>query len=145
MARVKSLNHIGIAVDSIESQRSYYEETLGAEFEGFEEVTSQHVRVGFFRVGDFRLELMEPTNSTGPIAKFLEQRGPGLHHIAYTVENLQDRIEELQQSGITMIDETPRPGSHHTQIAFLHPKSTYGVLTEFCEPLKERESQQGDS
>ncbi len=134
MHPVKALNHVGIAVRSIEEQRSFYEETLGAEFEGLEEVANQKVRVGFFKVNDVRLELLEPTDPTSPIAKFLEKRGEGLHHLAFTVESIQDRIAELQQSGLRMIDETPRAGAHHMQIAFLHPKSTAGVLTELCEP-----------
>ena len=141
MEPVKSLNHIGIAVESIESQRDYYEQVLGARFEGFEEIASQQLRVGFFRVGDIRVELMERLNSEGPIAKFLQQRGPGLHHVAYTVDDIQARIDELKASGITMIDETPRPGAHGTKIAFMHPKSTFGVLTEICEPQAANDNQ----
>lgn len=144
MKPVKSLNHIGIAVESIEAQRQYYEQTLGAVFEGFEEIASQQVRVGFFRVGDVRLELMEPTGTEGPITKFLQQRGPGLHHVAYTVDDIQSRIDELKESGITMIDETPRPGAHQAKIAFLHPKSTFGVLTELCQPHAPQEGQSND-
>ena len=136
MRPVRSLNHIGIAVRSLEDQRSFYEDALGAEFEGFEEVASQKVRVGFFRIGEVRLELLEPTDPTSPIAKFLEKRGEGLHHLAFTVENIQQRIAELQASGLKMIDETPRRGAHQMQIAFLHPKSTAGVLTELCEPVE---------
>ena len=134
MGTAKSLNHIGIAVRSIDAQRPFYEDALGAAFEGFEEVPSQKVRVAFFRVDNVRLELLEPTDPSGPIAKFLEKRGEGLHHLAFTVDNIQDRIDELKQSGMQMIDDEPRAGSHHMQIAFLHPKSTHGVLTELCEP-----------
>ena len=134
MHPVKALNHVGIAVRSIDDQRPFYEDTLGAEFEGLEEVANQKVRVGFFKVNDVRLELLEPTDPSSPIAKFLEKRGEGLHHLAFTVESIQDRINELQKSGLKMIDETPRSGAHHMQIAFLHPKSTSGVLTELCEP-----------
>lgn len=132
---VKGINHLGIAVHSIEDQRSYYVETLGATFEGTETVADQQVRVGFFRVGDVRLELLEPTHDSSPVAKFLEKRGEGLHHVAYTVADLQARIAELQAEGIRMIDTEPRPGAHHTRIAFAHPKSTHGVLTELTEPL----------
>lgn len=134
MSSVKSLNHIGIAVHSIDSQKALYEDALGMAFEGFEEVPSQKVRVGFFRVGDVRIELLEPTDESSPIAKFLGKRGEGLHHLAFTVEDLQSRIDELKESGFRMIDDTPRGGSHHMQIAFVHPKSTFGVLTELCEP-----------
>ena len=134
MKPVKALNHVGIAVRSLDEQRAYYEETLGAKFEGIEEVASQKVRVAFFRVHDVRLELLEPTDSASPIAKFLETRGEGLHHLAFTVESIQDRISELKSSGLRMIDETPRLGAHQMQIAFVHPKSTHGVLTELCQP-----------
>ncbi|MDC0935183.1 methylmalonyl-CoA epimerase [Pirellulales bacterium] len=134
MGVVKSLNHVGIAVHSIDAQRPFYEKSLGAEFECYEDVPSQKVRVGFFRVNDVRLELLEPTDPDGPIAKFLEKRGEGLHHLAFTVDDIQARINDLKQSGLRMIDDTPRDGAHHMQIAFLHPKSSHGVLTELCEP-----------
>ena len=134
METVKALNHVGIAVRSIDDQRPFYEESLGAEFECYEEVPSQKVRVGFFRVGDVRIELLEPTDPEGPIGKFLEKRGEGLHHLAFTVADIQTRINELKESGVRMIDETPRSGAHHMKIAFLHPKSSHGVLTELCEP-----------
>ena len=134
MSAVKALNHVGIAVHSIEAQRSFYEETLGAEFEGYEEVPRQQVRIGFFRVGDVRIELLEPTDPSSTVARFLEKRGEGLHHLAFTVEDIHARIAELKESGVRMIDETPRTGAHQMQIAFLHPGSTHGVLTELCEP-----------
>ena len=135
MEPVKAVNHVGIAVRSIDAQRPYYEGTLGAVFEGVEEVPDQKVRVGFFRIGDVRLELLEPTDPTSTIASFLDKRGEGLHHVAFTVAEIEARIQELKQSGLRMIDEAPRPGAHHTRIAFVHPKSTFGVLTELCEPV----------
>lgn len=134
MQAVRSLNHVGIAVKSIEEQRRFYEDALGATFEGYEDVPSQKVRVAFFRVNDVRLELLEPTDPDSSVAKFLERRGEGLHHLAFTVDDIQARIAELKASGLRMIDETPRPGAHHMQIAFLHPKSSFGVLTELCQP-----------
>ena len=134
MTLAKAVNHIGIAVRSIEAQRPFYEGALGAVFEGVEVVPDQKVRVGFFRVGDVRLELLEPTEPTSTVATFLEKRGEGLHHVALTVERIEDRIAELKQSGVRMIDDAPRPGAHHMRIAFLHPRSTFGVLTELCEP-----------
>jgi methylmalonyl-CoA/ethylmalonyl-CoA epimerase len=134
MTPVKAVNHIGIAVRSIDAHRPFYEGTLGAVFEGVEEVSDQKVRVGFFRVNDVRLELLEPTDPTSTVAAFLEKRGEGLHHLAFTVEDLEARIAELKQSGLRMIDDAPRPGAHHMRIAFLHPKSSSGVLTELCEP-----------
>jgi methylmalonyl-CoA/ethylmalonyl-CoA epimerase len=134
MTPVKSVNHIGIAVRSIAVHQAFYEGALGAVFEGIEEVADQKVRVGFFRVGDVRLELLEPTDPTSTVAAFLEKRGEGLHHVAYTVEGIESRIAELKQSGLRMIDDVPRPGADHTRIAFVHPKSSCGVLTELCEP-----------
>jgi methylmalonyl-CoA/ethylmalonyl-CoA epimerase len=134
MKPVKAVNHIGIAVRSIEAQRPFYEGALGAEFEGFEDVPSQKVRVGFFRIGDVRLELLEPTDPASTVAAFLEKRGEGLHHLAFTVAGIEERIAELKKEGLRMIDEVPRPGAHHMRIAFIHPKSSCGVLTELCEP-----------
>jgi methylmalonyl-CoA/ethylmalonyl-CoA epimerase len=139
MTPVKAINHIGIAVRSIDAQRPFYESVLGAVFEGVEDVPDQKVRVGFFRIGDIRLELLEPTDPAGTVAAFLDKRGEGLHHVALTVQGIEDRIAELKRSGVRMIDEVPRPGAHHMRIAFLHPKSTFGVLTELCEPAGARE------
>ena len=134
MTPAKAVNHIGIAVRSIDAQRVFYEGTLGAVFEGVETVADQKVRVGFFRIGDVRLELLEPTDPSSTVAAFLEKRGEGLHHVALTVAGLEERLAELKRDGVRLIDETPRPGAHHMRIAFLHPKSTFGVLTELCEP-----------
>ncbi|MEM9660332.1 MAG: methylmalonyl-CoA epimerase [Planctomycetota bacterium] len=134
MGSVKAINHIGIAVRSIDEERPFYEGSLGARFEGLEEVADQKVRVGFFRVGDVRLELLEPTDASSTVAAFIEKRGPGLHHVAYTVEDIETRMAELQASGVRMIDQSPRSGAHQTKIAFVHPKSSGGVLTELCEP-----------
>ncbi len=134
---VKSINHIGIAVNSIDEHKAFYKDILGATFEGIEEVPSQKVRVAFFAIGEpgheVRLELLEPTSSESSIAAFLEKRGEGLHHVAYTVADLPARLRELKDKGLRLIDETPRPGAHHTQIAFLHPKSSGKVLTELVE------------
>ncbi len=133
MIAAKAINHIGIAVHSIDSQRDFYENILGAEFETIEDVPSQKVRVGFFKVGDVRLELLEPTDPTSSVATFLEKRGEGLHHVAYTVDNIEQRLADLKVRLIRLIDEIPRPGAHNMQIAFLHPKSSGGVLTELCQ------------
>ena len=138
MIQAKSINHIGIAVKSIDAYRSFYENTLGARFESIETVADQKVKVGFFLVGEpgheVRLELLEATSPESPIAQFIEKRGEGLHHIAYTVDNIQQRLDALKAGGLRLIDEKPRPGAHHMQIAFLHPKSSCGVLTELCQP-----------
>lgn len=134
MAIAKAVNHIGIAVSSIAAHRDFYEKALGAEYLGEEIVADQKVKVGFFKVGEVKLELLEPTDPESTIAKFIEKKGEGLHHVAYTVDSIEARIAELKAGGIRMIDETPRNGAHHTRIAFLHPKSSAGILTELCEP-----------
>ena len=138
MIEAKAVNHIGIAVRSIAANREFYERTLGARFDGLEEVPSQKVRVAFFRVGPresgVRLELLEATSADSPIASFIEKRGEGLHHVAYTVEGIDTILESLKREGIRLIDEAARDGAHHQRMAFLHPKSSGGVLTELCEP-----------
>jgi methylmalonyl-CoA/ethylmalonyl-CoA epimerase len=139
MAPVKALNHIGIAVRSIDAQRAFYEGILGAEFEGIEVVPEQKVRVGFFRINDVRLELLEPTDPSSTVATFLDKWGERLHHLAFSVEKIEDRIEELKQAGVRMINDSPRPGAHHMKIAFIHPKCTGGILTELCEPAGDHE------
>ena len=135
MTGVKAINHIGIAVRSIDDQRSFYEGTLGAEFEGIEDVANQKVRVAFFQIGDVRLELLEPTDPTEPRGDVPgEARRRTAPRRLHRRAIFKDRIAELKESGLRMIDETPRIGAHHMQIAFVHPKSTFGVLTELCEP-----------
>jgi len=138
MIQAKTVHHLGIAVHSIAEQRAFYETVLGAQFEGIEEVAEQKVRVAFFRFGAIdggvRIELLEPTSADSPIARHLEKRGPGLHHVAYEVSDLKSRLEAIKRAGLRVIDENPRPGAHHMQIAFLHPHATQGVLTELCEP-----------
>jgi methylmalonyl-CoA/ethylmalonyl-CoA epimerase len=147
MIEPKGINHIGIAVRSIEEHLDFYERTLGAKFDGIEEVPSQHVRVAFFVVGppghEVRLELVEATTPEAGVAAFIEKHGEGLHHIAYNVDNLDDRLAVLKAEGVRLIDERSREGAHHARIAFVHPKSTRGILTELCEvpaDLKKRES-----
>ncbi|MBY0311237.1 MAG: methylmalonyl-CoA epimerase [Phycisphaerales bacterium] len=148
-ANIKAVNHIGIAVRSLDAQRSFYEGVLGARFEGVEEVADQHVRVAFYLIGPpesaIRLELLEPTSPESPIAAFIEKRGEGLHHVAYTVDNLQSRLDWLKSKGIRLIDERPRVGAHSTNIAFIHPKSSLGVLTELCEVTRSHHAHTGAS
>ncbi|HEB60466.1 MAG TPA: methylmalonyl-CoA epimerase [Phycisphaeraceae bacterium] len=138
MIGAEAINHIGIAVKSIKACRSFYEDVLGARYEGEETVTDQKVRVAFFLIGpgghEVRLELLEPTSEDSPIARHINKRGEGLHHIAYTVRDINKRLEELRKAGVQLIDDTPRPGAHHSLIAFLHPRSSAGVLTEICQP-----------
>lgn len=130
------INHIGIAVKNIETASTLYRDVLGMTFEGTEEVTEQKVRVAFFCIGDSRIELLEPTSPDSPVAKFIETKGEGIHHIAYQVADLDTALTDLKKGGVHLVDETPRCGAHKTRIAFLHPKATGGVLTELCEPAK---------
>ncbi len=131
---LNKISHIGIAVASIEETTPFYRDVLGMQFEGMEIVAEQKVKVAFFAVGESRIELLEPTGPDSPVAKFLEKNGPGVHHIAYQVDDLQQQLAELKASGVRLIDETPRTGAHNTRIAFMHPKASGGVLTELCEP-----------
>lgn len=137
MLGAPSINHLGIAVRSLEAQRTYYESVLGARFEGIEDVPEQRVRVAFYALGDpaqpVRLELLEPTAPDSPISVFLEKKGEGLHHVAYTVEGIADRLAALKAAGVRLIDETPRHGARGALVAFVHPKASMGVLTELCE------------
>jgi len=130
---VKKINHIGIAVHSIEESTPLYRDVYGMQDEGVEVVEEQKVKVAFFGVGGSRIELLEPTSDDSPVAKFIAKNGPGVHHIAYEVEDVCAEIERLKGEGIRLIDDVPRCGAHHTQIAFLHPKSSGGVLTEMCQ------------
>lgn len=134
---IRKINHIGIAVHSIEEMRPFYEQTLGLPFCGEEVVASQKVRVAFFEVGETRIELLEPTATDSPIAQFMEKKGPGIHHIAFGVDDLDDTLETLLADNVKMIDQEPRAGAHGTRIAFIHPRAAGGVLTELCQPGKE--------
>jgi len=133
----RKISHIGIAVSSIEEAAPFYQEVLGMEFEGTEVVAEQKVKVAFFAVGESRIELLEPTSPDSPVAKFLEKNGPGVHHVAYEVADLEECLAQLKGEGVRLIDESPRMGAHHTRIAFMHPKASGGVLTELCQPGKE--------
>lgn len=130
----KKISHIGVAVTSIEEAVPFYRDTLGMEFEGTEVVADQKVKVAFFVIGESRIELLEPTSADSPVAKFLEKNGPGVHHIAYEVDDLEGQLESLKSRDVRLIDAVPRGGAHGTRIAFLHPKASGGVLTELCEP-----------
>lgn len=130
---VKKINHIGVAVHSIEESAPLYRDVYGMTDEGIEVVEEQKVKVAFFAVGESRIELLEPTSEDSPVAKFIAKNGPGVHHVAYEVDDVCAEIERLKGEGIRLIDDVPRCGAHHTQIAFLHPKSSGGVLTEICQ------------
>ncbi|MEA2042770.1 MAG: methylmalonyl-CoA epimerase [Bacteroidota bacterium] len=128
----KQIEHIGIAVKSIEDSKSFYEDVLGLECYATEVVEDQKVKTAFFKVGEVKIELLEPTADDSPIAKFIEKRGPGLHHIAYAVDDTDKALAHAESKGIRLIDKSSRQGAEGLDIGFLHPKSTLGVLTELC-------------
>jgi methylmalonyl-CoA/ethylmalonyl-CoA epimerase len=127
------IEHIGIAVKSLDEAIPYYENLLGSACYAIEEVADQRVRTAFFKIGQTKIELLESTSPEGPVGKFIEKKGEGIHHIAFAVDGLENALEEAKESGIRLIDEQPRKGAEGLHIAFLHPKSTFGVLTELCE------------
>lgn len=128
---IKNLSHIGIAVKDLEASIKMYEE-LGLVLESTEEVASQKLKVAFFSIGDTRIELLAATSEDSPIAKFIEKKGEGIQHIAFGVDDLPAELAEKSEKGFQLIDKEPRPGAHGADIAFLHPKSTKGVLIELC-------------
>ena len=127
------IEHIGIAVNSLEESIPYYEKVLGLHCYAIEEGKDQKVRTAFFKVGDTKIELLESTDPEGPIGKFIEKRGQGIHHMAFAVNDIDEALTEAEEKGVRLIDRQPRRGAEGLDIAFLHPKSTFGVLTEFCE------------
>lgn len=133
MKAPNKIAHIGIAVKSIEETLPFYTEQLGLTLLGMEEVQSEQVKVAFLEIGESRIELLEPLSAESPIAKFMEKRGEGIHHIALDVDNVEQRLERLKENGIPLIHEKPKAGAHNAQIAFLHPKAAKGVLVELCQ------------
>lgn len=129
---ITKIDHLGIAVHSLDESIAYYEKTLGLTCEGKEEVESQKVRTAFFAVGEVHLELLEPTDPESPIAKFLEKRGEGIHHIAFRTDDITADLKHASDVGTRLIHEVPIEGAADKLVAFLHPKSTFGVLTELC-------------
>ncbi len=129
---IKKIDHIGIAVKSLEESISFYETTLGMDFEKIEEVPSQKVKVAFFKIGEVHIELLEPQSPDSPIQKFLEKKGIGIHHIAYQTDAIESDLLAASNLGCQLINESPVEGAGGKKVAFLHPKSTGGVLTEFC-------------
>lgn len=129
---LKKIDHIGFAVHSIAEARLFYEQVLGLVCEGIEEVAAQKVRTAFFRLGETRLELLEPTAPDSPVARFLERRGEGIHHIGYLSDDLEHDLERARQGQCALINPEPVTGAGGRPIAFLHPRSTHGVLTELC-------------
>lgn len=133
---IKQIDHIGIAVKSLEEGISYYETTLGLQCEKVEEVASQKVKTAFFHCGEVHLELLEATDPESPIAKFIERNGEGVHHIAFYTDAIEDQLQQAADAGARLIHEVPFEGAANKLVAFLHPKSTHGVLTEFCTSKK---------
>jgi methylmalonyl-CoA/ethylmalonyl-CoA epimerase len=131
--KILKIDHLGIAVKSIAGGRNFWTDGLGLEFEGTETVDDQKVTTAFLPVGESEVELLESTAPDGPIALYLEKKGEGIQHIAFRVENIEAALSELKAKGIRLIDEKPRVGAGGAKIAFLHPKSTNGVLVELCE------------
>ncbi|MCE4566470.1 methylmalonyl-CoA epimerase [Maribellus sp. CM-23] len=129
---ISHIEHIGIAVNSIDEAIPYYENMLGLKCYAVEEVADQKVKTAFFMVGDTKIELLESTDPEGPIGKFIEKKGPGVHHLAFAVDNVNDSLAELEEKGVRLIDQKARKGAEGLNIGFLHPKSTMGVLTEIC-------------
>ena len=130
---ISHIEHIGIAVKSIADSLPYYENVLGLKCYNIEEVADQKVKTAFFKVGQTKIELLEATSEESTIAKFIEKKGEGVHHIAFAVPNVADALSEVKSNGVQLIDQAPRKGAEGLNIAFLHPKSTCSVLTELCQ------------
>lgn len=130
---VTKIDHIGVAVKNLEESLKFYQETLGLELHGVEIVEEQKVKVAFLPIGDTEIELLESTDSEGPIAKYIDKKGEGVQHIAYRVDDIERAIADMLSKGVKMIDEKPRYGAGGAKIAFCHPKSTNGVLVELCQ------------
>ncbi|MGQ1890599.1 methylmalonyl-CoA epimerase [Thermophagus sp. OGC60D27] len=130
------IEHIGIAVKSLDEAIPFYEKVFGLKCYAVEEVADQKVKTAFFKVGQTKIELLESTDSEGPIGKFIEKKGEGIHHMAFAVEGLDEKLKGAEAQGVRLIDKQPRKGAEGLNIAFLHPKSTFGVLTELCEAPK---------
>jgi methylmalonyl-CoA/ethylmalonyl-CoA epimerase len=133
LMQLSHIEHIGIAVKSIEEQLPYYEGVLGLKCYNIETVEDQKVKTAFFKVGQTKIELLEPTSEESAVAKFIEKRGEGVHHIAFATQGVEEALREVEAKGVRLIDAHPRKGAEGLNIAFLHPKSTGSVLTELCE------------
>ncbi|SHJ15450.1 methylmalonyl-CoA epimerase [Tangfeifania diversioriginum] len=129
---ISHIEHIGIAVNSLDEAIPFYENMLGLKCYAVEEVKDQKVKTAFFMVGQTKIELLESTDPEGPIGKFIEKKGQGIHHLAFATENVDESLSELEEKGVRLIDKKSRKGAEGLNIGFLHPKSTLGVLTEIC-------------
>src|SRR5690625_504993 len=135
----KKIAHIGIAVKSIDDVLSFYTDSLGLELENVENVESEGVKVAFLKIGESRIELLEPLNESSSIQQYLDKKGEGIHHIALEVDNIDARLNQLQTEGIKLVNDESKPGAHNSQIAFIHPKAANGVLFELCQHPEERD------
>jgi len=131
--KILKIDHLGIAVKSVADGERFWTDILGMVCEGTETVAEQGVTTAFFPVGESEVELLEPTAADSPVAKFLEKKGEGIHHVAFQVENIEAALNELKEKGVRLIDETPRYGAGGAKIAFIHPAATRGILVELCE------------
>ena len=134
---IKRVDHIAVAVPNVEEAARFYEEALGLKLGGVEVVEGMDTKVGFFQIGETRIELVEPTKEETALAKFLATKGPGIHHICFEVEDVAEALKSCKEKGARLVDEVPRAGAHGTKVGFLHPKSTGGVLIELSEHPKE--------
>ena len=135
--RNKKVEHIGIAVKNLDETMSFYDDVLGLEKLSVETVESQGVNIAFFKTGETKIELLEPINDDSPIAKFIDKRSEGIHHMAIEVEDIEAKIEDMKEKGAKFIGNKPTEGADDMKVIFVHPKSTNGVLLELCEPIKE--------
>jgi methylmalonyl-CoA epimerase len=131
---IKGIDHVGIAVKSIDEAKKFWVDTLGLKLSHIEELPEQKVRIAILKAGETTIELLEPTSPDSPVQRFIEKRGEGLHHLTLETDKLAERLHELKSANVTLINEQPRTGSRGASIAFLHPKSAHGVLVELCEP-----------
>lgn len=131
--KLLKIDHLGIAVSSIDAKKNFWTDVLGLTLEGTETIQEQNVTTAFLPVGESEVELLESTSADGPVAKYIEKRGEGIQHVAFRVDNIEEALAELKAKGIALIDQKPRIGAGGAKIAFLHPKATSGVLVELCE------------
>ena len=134
---LKKINHIAVAVNNIEEAAKFYQNVLGLTLTGVEVVVPQKTKVGFFRIGESNIELVQPSEPDSPLVKFLETKGQGIHHVCFEVDDVESEVKAFLDKGATLVDRKPRPGAHNTKVAFVHPKSSNGVLIELCELPKE--------
>jgi methylmalonyl-CoA/ethylmalonyl-CoA epimerase len=134
---LKKINHIAVAVNNLEEAAKFYQTILGLNLSGVEVVSTQKTKVGFFKIGESNIELVQPAEPDSPLVKYLATKGPGIHHICFEVDDVEAEVKAFLEKGATMVDQKPRPGAHNTKVAFVHPKSSSGVLIELCELPKD--------